>query len=52
MRGSVLSISFVEPQNEIDPRKQMEQIPATRHNMCDYKTWTHFPGVTMFIPGA
>ncbi len=30
----------------------MDQIPATRCSMCDYKTWTHFLGAAMFIPGA
>jgi hypothetical protein len=30
----------------------MDQIPATRRGMCDYKTWTHFLGAAMFIPGA
>jgi hypothetical protein len=33
---------------------QIDQIPATRREMCDYKTWTHFLGLglAMFIPGA
>jgi hypothetical protein len=30
----------------------MNQIPATRGGMCDYKIWTHFLGAAMFIPGA
>jgi len=31
---------------------EMNQIPATRREMCDYKTWTHYLGAAMFIPGA
>jgi hypothetical protein len=38
--------------DETDRRNQMNQIPATRRGMCDYKTWTHFLGAAMFIPGA
>jgi hypothetical protein len=30
----------------------MDQIPATRRSRCDYKTWIHFLGAAMFIPGA
>jgi len=30
----------------------MDQIPATRRSMYEYKTWTHFLGLAMFIPGA
>jgi hypothetical protein len=30
----------------------MNQILAPRRSMCDYKTWTHFLGAAMFIPGA
>ena len=30
VRGSVLSLSFVKPTNEIDQRDQKDKIPATR----------------------
>ena len=33
VRGSVLSLSFVEPTNETDQGNQMNQIPATRREM-------------------
>ena len=41
--------------NETDQRNQInqtDQLPATRHEMCAYKTWTHYLGAGMFIPGA
>jgi hypothetical protein len=33
VRGSVLSLSFVDPTNGTDQRDQMDQIPATRREM-------------------
>jgi hypothetical protein len=38
--------------NQTNQRNRMDQLPATRRGMCDYKTWTHFLGAAMFIPGA
>ena len=38
--------------NQRNPTDQINQLPATRRGMCDYKTWTHFLGAAMFIPGA
>jgi len=29
-----------------------ESRTAMRRRMCDYKTWTHFLGAAMFIPGG
>jgi hypothetical protein len=41
-----------KPKKPDEPNKRDRPAPATRRRMCDYKTWTHFLGAAMFMPGA
>jgi hypothetical protein len=38
VRGSILSLSFIEPNNRIDLGDQIDQLPATRREMYDCTT--------------
>ena len=46
------SLNQTNQRNQTDQINQMNQLPVTRRSICDYKTWTHFLGAAMFIPGA
>jgi hypothetical protein len=52
LSGLFCSLNQTNQTNQTDQMNPMDQLPATRRSMSDYKTRTPFLGAAMFIPGA